>query len=147
MDQVTVAALAMLLASGAPALPDPWSGDVGSISTPVVWKAKPTAEQMKAAYPKGASGHGFVNMSCTLDADGGLSKCLVREETPKGSGFGQAALSLAPLFKVSPDAVQGRSGAAAVNFMLGFRGAPGSDLSNCRPPFCNDGVPPAPSPN
>ena len=46
---------------------------------------------------------GRAAMRCNFDAQGALSDCRVMTETPAGEGFGKALLSLAPLYRLSPD--------------------------------------------
>lgn len=50
---------------------------------------------------------GRAQISCVVNALGGLEKCMVSQESPRGFGFGQAALSIAPFFKMKPLTVDG----------------------------------------
>jgi len=62
--------------------------------------AGPTREQVAAAYPKSASGEGRATIRCGMGDGGVLLGCFVKTETPAKQGFGDAALSLADLFRV-----------------------------------------------
>ncbi len=64
-------------------------------------------------YPDGAmrSGQqGAAVIDCFVDRGGYLSDCRVVSETPAGYGFGAAALTMAPLFKVRPKSPDAKSG-------------------------------------
>jgi TonB family protein len=74
------------------------------IANPSVLRA-PTAQDLWAYYPAAAyraltSGH--VALQCDAGVDGRLAACAVAEETPRGQHFGDAALRLARLYRVSP---------------------------------------------
>lgn len=124
-------------------LPDPWLGDMPSLSSVARWKSRPDGEQVRAAYPEGATGDGFVYLACRVQLDGDLSDCRVKQELPEGLGFGRAALSLTDRFRLDttgyapPPNLLG-----VVHFQLGFRGE-GPDLAVCPAPFC---IPSAPAP-
>jgi protein TonB len=45
---------------------------------------------------------GFVRLGCAVLATGEVAVCSVEVEDPPGVGIGQAAMSLAPYFKMSP---------------------------------------------
>lgn len=90
---VLAAGPAMALAAASPPPP--------AEPPPVVWKVKPTPEQIAAVYPAGAQGKklsGAASMLCALKA-GVLADCRVRGQWPAGEGFGEAALKLAPLYR------------------------------------------------
>ena len=75
-------------------------------SQPVVlddpeWKDMPSRDQVEAVYPKGG-GEGEVRLRCGADADGRLHDCTVITESPRGRGFAEAALKLAPLYRLAP---------------------------------------------
>lgn len=58
-----------------------------------------------AAYPAKARAEGVggkVLLHCTVAKQGALAKCKVISEPPHGEGFGDAALSLTPLFRAVP---------------------------------------------
>ncbi len=79
-----------------PAMPAPSRPD---------WLEKPTSEDLAAYYPRQAQRKnlsGKVMMSCTVKADGQLEACEILEETPPGERFGEAALKMAPKFRMTP---------------------------------------------
>lgn len=71
------------------------------------WVSAPTAAQVRAAWPAEAKDakSGQAALRCELASDGGLKACQTIAEIPAGRGFGKAARSLAPYFKVrfTPD--------------------------------------------
>lgn len=133
-----------------PPLLDAWTGDFATLSTTAEWASRPTSDEIKAAYPKGATGNGYLNLTCRALADGRLTDCEVREEAPKDKGFGAAALSLMPKFRLATNLIAETHGKGGhVHFLLGFRGE-GPDLAPCPTPFCTHTPlpppPPAPKP-
>ena len=60
----------------------------------------PNNDEVRAAYPPGATGTGKVNLVCTAGADGSLSDCRVSSEVPTNQGFGAAALRLASAYRL-----------------------------------------------
>jgi len=67
------------------------------------WTSLPTVEDFTAALPADASKAGvdaLVVLDCKVEADGGLGGCKVASEEPSGHALGQAALTLAPKFRV-----------------------------------------------
>ncbi len=71
------------------------------------WQREPSAEDFAAKYPaqaKQAGIGGAAAIRCRAKADGNLDRCILLTEEPKGQGFGAAALSLAPLFQLTPQA-------------------------------------------
>lgn len=66
------------------------------------WVAIPTADQIVAALGKiDRPGTSRVVIKCVVQAGGGVSDCSVESENPAGAGLGQAALTLAPSFRLS----------------------------------------------
>lgn len=68
------------------------------------WLRLPSAQLLSRAYPLQARQLGIEGgaaFTCTVAADGSLQACTVVREDPAGYGFGQAALSLAPLFRMT----------------------------------------------
>lgn len=51
---------------------------------------------------------GFASIACYVRADGALRDCVVQSEDPPGNGFGEAALQMAPLFKMRPATSDGQ---------------------------------------
>lgn len=69
------------------------------------WLIKPTAENISRVYPSAALEKyvaGKVILGCTADEDGYLKDCLVRSETPKDMGFGNAALEVTGYMRMQP---------------------------------------------
>ena len=69
------------------------------------WLEKPSGDDMAAFYPPRAARReisGKVTMVCQVKADGRLADCRITSETPEGEQFGQAALRLAPKFRMIP---------------------------------------------
>jgi TonB family protein len=76
------------------------------------WVQKPTGDDVARFYPERAkteyvSGRAIIN--CDVTAEGALVGCEVLRDSPAGYGFGEAALSLAPIFRMSPKRVDGKS--------------------------------------
>lgn len=77
------------------------------------WMELPDAEAQSRAYPAAAARRGLsgeVRVRCRVAADGGLVGCVVLSETPAGEGFGEAALKLAPDFRMIPPEVSSPDG-------------------------------------
>jgi TonB family protein len=76
------------------------------------WISKPDPESLSYAYPKIALLYGiagYAAFTCTVTETGSLTACGVADEEPKGFGFGQAALSLSPIFRMQPLTRDGHS--------------------------------------
>ena len=86
---------------------------------------KPTDAQIKEAYPVRALSdqvEGGAIMVCAVSDQGTLASCHVAREAPNGYGFGQAAVELAPDFKLSPAQVDGETiNGAPVTLSVPFR--------------------------
>jgi hypothetical protein len=81
----------------------PGLGDGSAMSvTSVQWLGQPTAQQWASVYPPKAKAAGVTagsaTLSCTVEVDGGLKACGVKDETPAGMGFGAAAMAAVPVF-------------------------------------------------
>jgi TonB family protein len=74
------------------------------------WTAQASKADLDAAEAtvRDRSVGGRAVMQCAVEDDGSLSKCRVVRETPQGSGYGEAALSLAPKYRRKPP---GKTGA------------------------------------
>ncbi len=108
-------------AQAAPATP-------GHIVTAPGWLERPSAEQMKAFFPKAAALSkitGDVTIHCQIDATGALSACAVTKEAPPGLGFGEAAVAMAATFRMRPKTVDGAPAAGEVNIPIHFSLPPG----------------------
>lgn len=69
------------------------------------WMEKPSVDDLEAFYPPHAARHnisGKVTITCKVMADGRLDACVVKEETPPGEHFGEAALKISPKFRMIP---------------------------------------------
>jgi TonB family protein len=93
-----------------------WLQATGSSATPQPatlepeWARKPDASAIGSVYPKDALKDGLggrATILCSVTPEGDLSVCTVDSESPPGSGFGEAALKLAPAFKMKPRRVDG----------------------------------------
>lgn len=82
------------------------------------WLEIPSGDDMAAFYPARAARReisGKVTMVCKVKADGRLSDCRIAAETPKGEAFGQAALRLAPKFRmIPPDDLRSNAGEVTI---------------------------------
>jgi TonB family protein len=67
------------------------------------WTQVPTQAQVNAAWPREAAGlaSGQAALRCGLERTGRLRGCDVISESPRGKGFGKAALSLSKSFGVT----------------------------------------------
>lgn len=109
------------------------------------WATEPTADQIEAARPAAAPGRGYVSLSCRVMPDGALSECEVKSEQPAGVGFGAAALTLTPRYRVRlPPAIPSATGRIYANAWVAWSGLEGP----CLPPNCiwHPAPPPPPSP-
>lgn len=74
------------------------------------WTARPSARDLAQVYPDRAAKlniEGRGTMMCVVTAAGELSNCQIVSEFPKGEGFAEATLKLAPLFRMKPIDAQG----------------------------------------
>lgn len=72
----------------------------------VVFAQRPTAEEMMAAYPERAmrlEKSGAATLNCTVGPAGLLTGCSARVNGMDDLGFGEAAMKLAPAFRVDPN--------------------------------------------
>lgn len=78
------------------------------------WTEEPNVALRWAVYPGAAKVMGvggWAQLKCRVDALGLLADCAVTMERPVGLGFGQAALSLTPRYRLAPRLmVQGAAG-------------------------------------
>ena len=78
--------------------------------TQVHWVATPTGQDIAGVYPPSAVAAGkggAVLLECLVAAEGSLTACRVQIEDPVGLEFGAAAMELAPLFRMAPNAPDG----------------------------------------
>ena len=108
--------LAMLL-QGAPA-------PRASVITSPDWERRPTAAELSRFFPGAAmvtEKSGRATVRCTVTVEGTLSACSVMEEYPVDYGFGDAALRMAPLFKMRPMTRDGQPvGGGTVQIPISF---------------------------
>jgi TonB family protein len=89
------------------------------------WMAKPDADDLARNYPRVAAALGLGGravLSCEVDGQGVLTACNIPQEEPHGLGFGQAALDLAPAFRMRPMTRDGQPVAGgSVRIPIAFR--------------------------
>jgi TonB family protein len=81
-----------------------------SVITAPDWLRKPTGADMARFYPKAAAAarvEGRATIHCKVAVTGDLTDCVASNEDPLGQAFGEAALNLAPLFKMRPQTKDG----------------------------------------
>lgn len=69
------------------------------------WLVRPSADQLNRYYPPGPLDEGLsgqAELDCQVTAAGALTACRVLNEAPSGRGFGEAALKLSRIFRMSP---------------------------------------------
>lgn len=79
------------------------AAEVGVVSAPV-WLKTPKGDDMTRVYPITARQQGLAGgatLTCRIGAKGLLNTCTVGNEAPARAGFGQAALALAPAFRMA----------------------------------------------
>jgi protein TonB len=99
-----IALAVALLVQVTPAAGTPDIPTEAQLSNSPHWIRLPTPAELAYAYPAAARRRGLAGsavISCTLDDNGLLRDCSVASESPPGQGFGAAALSLAPRFRMS----------------------------------------------
>lgn len=93
-----LALLALALFADGP--PSPVTLPTDGPPPPPYWSQSPSVEDMARVYPVGARAKrlgGRATLDCAILPSGQATDCKVAQESPEGQGFGQAALSLAPL--------------------------------------------------
>lgn len=97
-------AAATTQAASAPTRPPPSTSDMPG------WSRAPKPEDMIRAYPQEAarvSLAGSATLECTVGPAGELTGCVASDETPAGSGFAAASLSVASKFQMPTTAPSG----------------------------------------
>lgn len=84
-----------------PAFLEPTQPSIGKPQWAALASAEQTAAAFRAVTEAGVSGTVRVMMNCAVQPDGGMADCKVVREEPAGKGVAEAALSLAPHFKVT----------------------------------------------
>jgi TonB family protein len=100
------------------------AGEARAVDTPAERIKAPTAQEYINFWPQAAARKGVggsATLDCEVDLDGLLQDCKVADETPAGSGFGPAALALAPKFLFKPATQNGRPVASRVQFRMKFQ--------------------------
>jgi TonB family protein len=81
------------------------------------WSVTPNGADFARLYPARARAkrvEGMAVMRCRVALAGALSACAIVRESPRGMGFGDATLRMAPLFRMKPGSVNGTPVAGAV---------------------------------
>ncbi len=81
------------------------------------WSRRPDGSDLVRLYPREALAQrlgGMAVMQCRVDQVGALSACAIASEGPRGAGFGNAILQMAPLFRMKPMRVNGRPVAGGI---------------------------------
>lgn len=98
------------------------------------WIEQPSGSDLADAYPKVAEARsieGEATISCKVDASGSLRACIAVSESPKGYGFGAAALAMASRFRMSPMLINGQAvDDGKIIIPISFRLSPQSADSN-----------------
>lgn len=87
------------------------------------WVKRPSLMDLQSVWPARALKEGYggkATLSCTVTVQGALRACQVVEETPKGGGFGGAALALSPQFMMKPALKGGAPIEATVRIPIAF---------------------------
>lgn len=109
-------------------VPGAWA----TMDRPPDWVKRPSPTELRAVFPseaydKGISGSAIID--CIATIQGGLSECVVVDESPAGMAFGGAAIALTPQFSMRPATLNGAPVPAIVrvpiNFTLFGPGLPG----------------------
>ena len=142
---IASAAAAALLAAGSAAAQAPQP-----VITNPDWVKKPSADDLAAVWPAEARARGIDGravIACEVSEEGTLRKCVVASETPPGSGYGFAALSLAPQFQMRPKTVDGRPVAGGTVRNPVTLKTRGPEAGGRRAPSSGGGVPYVTTPN
>ena len=111
------------------------------LDTPADWARRPTTDQLRAVYPtealrKGIGGRATIN--CIATVQGALQDCVAVSESPVGSGFGGAAVALAPQFTMKPAKLKGVAAPSVVRIPIRWGetsgGLPGVGSKKVAPP-------------
>ena len=130
VSSVAAAAAMWLGAQAAPEGAVPAGAEApGETAAPVLrnpnWVARPTGADVQSVYPREALVqrlNGRATIACEAAANGSLANCVVASESPAGAGFGAAALSLAPKFRMAERAADGSPvQGARVRIPISFR--------------------------
>jgi TonB family protein len=93
----------------------------GAVVTNPDWLRRPSEEDMRTAFPRGAkASKGVARITCVVTVQGLLRNCDVTSETPADQGFGGAALAIAPQFLFRPATYNGRPVESSVTIPVQF---------------------------
>jgi hypothetical protein len=91
--------------------PNTAEGQAHKVSDPR-WISMPDPARVQGAFPKAAADAGVKAgvgvIDCATAPDGRLTDCRVSREDPTGLGFGEAAMSVAPIMQMNPWTDDGR---------------------------------------
>ncbi len=93
-----------------PLPPPPPAQSASPRRAPIQWARKPSGDDLARYYPSAALRaqiSGRVVLSCEITGRGEVTSCSVASESPAGYGFGDAALRLAPKFRMKGDPSEG----------------------------------------
>ena len=74
------------------------------------WIARPGPGEFSKYYPQAAMDRGLsgaVTLECVVAASGSVGACRVTDESPRGVGFGKAAVQLSAFFRMRPKTEDG----------------------------------------
>lgn len=85
------------------------SGSGGVVLYQAQWQKMNTAEELHRKVPRNApSSGGWGEIACRSAPNFRVTDCKLWGESPKGSGYGQAVLGIADVFRVKPPLVDGK---------------------------------------
>jgi TonB family protein len=90
------------------------------------------AQSEERYYPEHAQKknvEGLATISCAVTVEWTLKDCVVKSEDPPGQGFGDAALRLAPKFKMRPASSDGKPKEGQVTIPIRFKLPPPSSAA------------------
>lgn len=107
------------------------------IVTAPEWSEQPAAAQVFAAYPGVAKNlliGGWAKLACKVDDMGLLTGCEVVLDRPKDLGFGAAALSLAPRYRLVPRLMAQGAAGESIALTVAFPVPPLPRAAEVKPP-------------